>query len=257
MSKHRISKLKIDKIKPLCRYFGERVTMSQWPHYERLKKFRFDPSFVMAALSCKWTSIDSDWEQRLVLDINAARMMDVSKLNISKTRPKSCWFEDTDLLRDLVPPLQEFMVSIGFSKTRWNNSFAAAISHAQKGFTFARQNPACAFSVKAKGIRCIMNAFSGAQDAFNDFLSDLSPDAEPPKYQIPLDSTYHDELDRAMYQTKRLVDIVADCEEAADVLGGMNMLKRPADATTLPALPAPLIKKPKPQGNSLAYPSLF
>jgi hypothetical protein len=232
MSGHRIAKLKIGKCKSLARYLWREVFGWCFEEYPQMEDERFSESFAISFVSGHWGRID--FEQRLVLDANAAKLGPIKDRDFN--RAKSTWHQDEHLMRDVEEPLTDLMHSIGYSsKIKRKHkacSFPGVIQLVLKGFQYARDHPSCASSVRVKSVQAFETALEDAADQYTDFITDPSPSAPFMKSHIPTDSRYSHALERALKAFNDVMALAANCDEFRELLA--HKAKRQSPATTDP-----------------------
>ena len=146
LSGHRIAKLKLGKCKSLGRYLWREVFGWCFEECPQMEDERLSESFAISFVSGHWSRID--FEQRLVLDANEAKLGPIKDRDFN--RPKATWHQDEHLMRDVDEPLTDLMHSIGFSskikRKHRKFCFSGAIQLVLKGFQYARDHPTCASS---------------------------------------------------------------------------------------------------------------
>ena len=234
MSGHRIAKLKIGKCKSLARYLWREVFGWCFEEYPQMEDERFSESFAISFVSGHWNKID--FEQRLVLDANEAKLGPIKDRDFN--RAKAMWHQDEHLMRDVADPLTDLMQSIGFSskikRKHKKYSFSGAIQLVLKGFQYARDHPTCASSVQVKSVRAFKTAMDDAADHYTDFITDPSPNAPFMANHIPTDSRYAHALERALKASNEVMALAANCDEFREVLAH-KAKRQPAAAAAPPA----------------------
>ena len=177
-------------------------------HYTQMENERISESFAISFVSGHWNRID--FEQRLVLDANEAKLGPIKDRDFN--RPKSIWHQ----------ALADLMHSIGFnSKMKGKHMkfcFSCAIQLVLKGFQYGRDHPTCAKSVQVKSVRAFKTAMEDTADHYIDFITDPSPSAPFMEHHIPTDARYAHALRRALKASNEVMALAADCDEFREVL---------------------------------------
>ena len=257
----RVSKLKVSKCRCISRYLWKAVFGHLFAEYPQMEDERFSDAFSFAWISGNWAGID--FEQRLVLDANTARLGPIS--NRDHNRPKAAWYNDDNLLRELEGPFVRLNRAIGIKAKRDSPfSFSSALQIVLKGSQYARDHPDSASSIKAKATSAFYTALQDSCAQYNDYINDPSPCAPFMKYHIPTDSRYAHALQRSIKASDEVMKMAANCDEFREILSAnakqraSPALKQPSSKKTKkkagtaakkPKTPAPANKAPTPTGG--------
>jgi hypothetical protein len=250
LASYKISKLKNDVcLDPLCKYLGGAVVAHLVERYSKLKGFTLARDVVVALLWGKWSRID--FEQVLVTDVARVRG-GVAPLTVA--RPRDQWFMRSDLISDLVRPMEALLVAIGYSGPGEFNSFSAVAEQISEAFRFSRFTTATSEDVQAKATESLHLALSDAAESWVLYWHDPAPDAPFPASFLPESSCCFAGLEDTTKTSDFAVDLAATVPRFMRALGAAAQLvpapaASPAAAPAAPPAaapaPAPAPKRPK------------
>jgi hypothetical protein len=250
LASFRISKLKKDVcLDPLCKYLGAAVVASRVERYPKLSNFTLAHDVVIALLWGRWSKID--FEQVLVLDVAQVRC---GAKQLGSGRARNIWFTESDLMSDLVRPMEALLSALGYKGPSHPNSFSSVSEQVSDAFRFARFNTATSADVQAKATASVHLAVSDAAESWVLYYQDPAPDAPFPSSFLPESSNCFAALAATTKTSDMAVDMQAEVPLFLKALAaaGQAVPVQTAPPSQNVATQAPPNKKSKPNTASAA-----